>query len=125
MPLLSIVFGVLLILLGVYGFVSTGSSHPTALIPAIFGTLLLLPGVLSLALPKARKHFMHVAATVGLLGALGGLGMGLPKLGGVIADTADRPQAVILQIIMGLLSLVFVALCVRSFILARKAQAKL
>lgn len=124
MPLLSIVFGVLLISLGVYGYVSTGSHSVTALIPAAFGALLLLAGALALALPKARKHFMHVAATVGLLGTFGGLGMGLPKLGAVIAGTAARPQAVTLQIIMGLLSLVFVALCVRSFILARKAQAK-
>ena len=124
MPLLSIVFGVLLDLLGIYGFVSTGGTHYTALIPSIFGTLLVLAGVLALALPKARKHFMHVAAMVGLIGAVGGLGKGLPELGAVIAHTADRPNAVILQIIMGVLSLVFVALCVRSFILARKAQAK-
>jgi len=124
MPLLSIVFGILLDLLGIYGFVSSGGASYTALIPSFFGTLLVVAGVLALAFPPARKHFMHLAATVGLLGAFGGLGMGLPKLGALIAGTAARPQAVTLQIIMGLLSLVFVALCVRSFILARKAQGR-
>ena len=33
MAKLTIVFGVVLIVLGVWGFVATGSTHPTALIP--------------------------------------------------------------------------------------------
>ncbi|HEY5792401.1 MAG TPA: hypothetical protein VIS74_03825 [Chthoniobacterales bacterium] len=122
MPLLSIVFGALLDLLGAYGFVSTGGTHYTSLIPSAFGTLLILCGLLALALPSARKHFMHAAATVGLLGTLGGLGMGLPKLSALLAGAAARPSAVVLQILMGVISLVFVALCVRSFILARRAK---
>ena len=67
-------------------------------------------------------HVMHIAALTGLLGVLGGLGMGLPKLGKLIAGTAERPTAVILQIAMGALCLLFLFFCVKSFIAARRAR---
>lgn len=124
MPLLAILFGLLLDILGLVSYFTSHGASVTALIPSFFGTALVTVGVLALAFPKARKHFMHLAATVGLVGALGGLGMGLPKLGTLLEGTAARPQAVIAQLVLGALCLIFVALCVRSFILARKAQAK-
>ena len=37
MAKLTIGFGVLLVLLGIAGFVYTGSTHPTALIPCVIG----------------------------------------------------------------------------------------
>ena len=40
MAKLTIGFGVVLILLGAWGFIGTGSTHPTALIPAYFGLVL-------------------------------------------------------------------------------------
>jgi len=123
MPLLAIIFGIALDLLGTIGFFATGAQHYTALIPSAFGTLLFLCGVIAWLLPDWRKHVMHVAATVGLLGALGGLGMGLPKLAAVLDGTAARPFAVWLQIAMGALSLVFVLLCVKSFIDARRKKS--
>jgi hypothetical protein len=46
----------------------------------------------------------------------------LPKLGLVLTGTAQRPVAVIMQISMGLIALVFLALCVKSFIDARQAK---
>jgi len=122
MPKLAITFGILLDLLGVGAFVATGSSHVTALIPSFIGTPILIFGALSLAMPHLRKHFMHGAAMFGLIGTLGGLGMGLPKLGSLIAGIADRPVAVILQVAMGILSAIFLALCVKSFIDARRAR---
>lgn len=121
MPNLAIIFGILLDALGITAFVSTGSTQVTALIPAFIGTPILLCGFLAKAQPGIRKHVMHVAAVFGLLGTLGGLGMGLPKLGALLAGTAERPTAVSLQIAMGAISLVFLALCVRSFIVARRA----
>ncbi|MDX2080259.1 MAG: hypothetical protein SFU53_05695 [Terrimicrobiaceae bacterium] len=124
MPKLAIVFGVLLDLLGTAAFLATGASHFTALIPVFFGTPLIICGILALSQPGIRKHVMHVAALFGLLGTLGGLGMGLPKLGALLAGTAERPLAIQLQIAMGVLSLVFVILCVKSFIDARRAAAK-
>lgn len=122
MPKLAIVFGLILDVLGVGAFVATGATHFTSLIPSFFGTVIMLCGLLAVVRPGIRKHAMHVAAVFGLLGTFGGLGMGLPKLGLLLAGTASRPLAVSMQIAMGVISLIFLALCVKSFIDARRAR---
>ncbi|MBX7244491.1 MAG: hypothetical protein K1X53_03275 [Candidatus Sumerlaeaceae bacterium] len=116
----AIVFGVLLIGLGVAGFIP--SKAMTALIPAWFGLAMAICGVLALR-ESLRKHAMHAAAMVGLLGAVGAGAMGIPKLitllsGGEVA----RPIAVYSQCAMFVLCVVFVVLCVRSFVAARLAR---
>lgn len=116
MPSTTIVFGLLLTLLGLGGYVLTGSSSLTALIPAAFGLLLLVLGFLARSDPL-RKHAMHAAAAVALVGCAGAL-FSLPTSVGV------RPaMAVYSQVAMVLLTGIFVALCVRSFIDARRARA--
>ena len=122
MPTLAIVFGILLDILGSATFVASGASAPTALIPSAFGTVILVCGFLAKFKPEIRKHVMHVAAVFGLVGTLGGLGMGLPKLGAVLNHTAARPLAVCSQLAMGTLCLIFLILCVKSFIDARRAR---
>ncbi len=126
MPKIAIAFAILLILLGVGAFVATGSSHVTSLIPAFFGTPILLAGVLGLAMPNLRKHAMHVAALFGLLGTAGGLGMGLPKMFALMAGETIKstPLAVFMQVAMGVISLIFLVLCVKSFIDARRARTQ-
>jgi hypothetical protein len=114
----TIAFGLVLIALGVIGYAGSGGASVTALIPAIFGVVLAALGVLARN-EAMRKHAMHGAVLVGLLGFLGsarGL-LSLPALmsGGEIA----RPTAVIAQSVMAILMLLFVGLCVRSFINAR------
>jgi hypothetical protein len=117
MPNITILFAVLLIILGIAGYIPT--SAPTALIPAAVGVLLLICGVLARR-EGMRKHAMHAAAAIALIGLLGSVG-GLIKLPTVINGTATgRPAAIIAQSIMAVLMTVFVALCVRSFIAARK-----
>jgi hypothetical protein len=61
---------------------------------------------------------MHAAVAVGLLGALASLGRAIPA---VIAGNAGRP-AVISQLVMAVVLLIYVALGVQSFIAARKAR---
>ena len=122
MPTLAIVYGLLIDALGVGGYIATGSTHKTALIPVAFGSVIFLCGFIAAMKPQLRMHVMHVAALTGVLGVLGGLGMGLPKLSKLMAGTADRPTAVILQIAMGILCLLFVVFCVSSFIAARRAR---
>ncbi len=117
---MAITFGGLLIALGFGGWFATGQESPTALIPAGFGLLLAALGLLARK-ENLRKHAMHGAAMVGLLGLLGsarGL-MGLPAL---LGGTAERPAAVISQTLMAVLCAVFVWLCVRSFIAVRRAR---
>lgn len=120
MPKLTIGYGLILILLGVGGYLGSGRASITALIPAFFGVPLLIAGVLALN-PGRRMHAMHAAAALALLGAAGSV-RGLLSLPALIQGTAERPQAVIAQTVMFVLSAVFVALCVRSFIAARRAR---
>ena len=123
MAKVTLVFAALFIALGLAGYIGTGSEHPTALIPAALGVLLGIFGALSLS-PDAgrRKLFMHINVTLGLLGFLGTV-MGLIQWIGMLAGNAVKnPPATESKAAMALLCLVYVALCVRSFIAARKAR---
>ncbi len=112
----TILFGVLLTLLGLAGYVLTGASSPTALIPTIFGLLLLALGLLA-RLEPMRKHAMHAAATVALLGCGGALFSLMRTPAG-----PRSPMAVSSQTAMVILTAVFVGLCVKSFIDVRRAR---
>ena len=95
----TIGFGAVLILLGLFGYFGTGMVHPTALIPAAFGLLLVVFGAMARD-EKKRKMAMHIAVTVGLLGFLGTV-PGLLKIGTLLSGgTVERPAAVISQSIM-------------------------
>ena len=122
MPNTSVWFGRLLIILGLIGYgygIYNGNASPTALIPAVFGVILMILGHLAQSKENLRQHLMHGAVIVGLLGFLATISSFL-KLPALLAGTAERPAAVISQAIMALLCLVFVVLCVKSFIDARK-----
>ena len=72
MAKLTIAFGILLVLLGIFGFVATGSAHPTALIPAGIGLLFVLFGIMAnTENSKKRMLWMHISVTVALLTFLG------------------------------------------------------
>ncbi len=125
MAKVTIVFGLLLIVLGIFGFVTTGSQHYTALIPTWIGILLAILGVLANSPdPKRRMLFMHIAVTVGLLSCIatfyGGIISYIQMLQGKVFP---YPSAVESKALMSVLMLLFVALCVRSFIAARRARA--
>ena len=118
----TIGFGVVLILLGLGGYFGTGMVSLTALIPAAFGLLLAVFGAMARD-DKKRKMAMHIAVTVGLLGFLGTV-PGLLKIGALLSGgEVARPAAVIAQSIMAVLMAVYVAMCVKSFIDARKKRA--
>ena len=118
----TIGFGVVLIILGLAGYFGSGMASPTALIPAAFGLLLAIFGAMAKD-DKKRKLAMHIAVTVGLLGFLGSVS-GLFKLPALLSggDVA-RPAAVISQSIMAILMAIFVGMCVKSFIDARRSRA--
>jgi hypothetical protein len=123
MAKLTIGFGVVLIGLGVWGFVGTGSEHPTALIPAYFGLVLAIAGGLAITEDaKRRMLWMHVAVTVGLLGFLGSAIQAAREYVGAHGAPLVEMAAVAVryQVAMAAVCLVFVGLCVRSFIAARR-----
>lgn len=115
----AMTFGVALIVLGLGGYFATGMQSWTAMIPAIFGVVLAILGGVALDANK-RKHAMHAAAAVALLGFLGSV-PGVIKVFKWLGGTEPaRPAAVISQTAMAILMLIFVVLCVRSFIAARR-----
>jgi uncharacterized membrane protein (UPF0136 family) len=124
MSRVAIFFGVLLIILGLVGYfapttlgdVGEKGISPTALIPAGFGAVLLICGLLVEFAPTARKHVMHLAAVVGLLGAIGGV-MPLQR------NHMDMSKSgTVAGLLMVILCALFVILCIRSFVLARVAR---
>jgi hypothetical protein len=113
----TILFGLLLTLLGLAGYFLTGTSSFTALIPAMFGLPLLVLGVVARS-ESSRKHAMHVAVLIATLGFVGALVPLLRTPAGVRSGVALASQ-----LTMALLTGIFVALCVKSFIDARRARA--
>ena len=124
MAKLTLVFAALLIALGLAGYIGTGSQHMTALIPAWFGLALGLFGLLAISPSESRrKLFMHINVTIGLLGLVGGAVEAVR--GYVHARSAGmEPDQIALasKLTMTGLLLIYVILCVRSFIAARRAR---
>ena|ERR1039457_4529401 len=121
MAKLTIGFGVVLILLGGWGFLSSGSTHPTALIPCYFGLVMAVSGMLATTEnAKRRMLWMHVAVTVGLLGFLGTIAAVVDEVRMLRGVYFAHPVAVEEKAAMAVICLVFVGLCVRSFIAARR-----
>ena len=124
MARLTLYFGVLLMGIGIYFFITTGSTHPTSLIATWFGLALVMIGALANSKDAAkRKLYMHIAVTIGLFGFLF---PGFMSIKDLVKSHADQtplahPAAVHEQLLMAILCLIFVALCVRSFIAARRS----
>jgi hypothetical protein len=121
---IALLFGGLLIVVGLAGFLGTGAEHVTALIPAFIGLSLVLLGWIARN-EKLRMHAMHGAVLVGLVGFIGGVVRLINPIsvlvsGGEIA----KPMAPIMTALMTVLCGVFVGLCVKSFIDARRARTQ-
>lgn len=128
MPALSALFGIALTALGLLAYfypepLGVGKNgepatpgHPSALSPVAIGVILLIAGLVSMAKPGARKHAMHAAAAISLFGTIGGL---VPV---ILRKFAFEEVAVKVGLGMSVLSVIFLALCVNSFIQARKAR---
>jgi len=122
MAKITLMFAVLLVVLGLAGYFGTGSQHPTALIPTWFGVALGVFGLLAMSPDeKRRKLFMHINVTIGTVGFLGALveairGYGAARSEGLNPDMIAMGS----KLTMAGLLLFYVLLCVRSFIDARR-----
>jgi hypothetical protein len=106
--------GFVLIAVGLIGYFATGRASITALIPAFFGAIFLILALVARG-ESARKHAMHAAVALALVGVLGVIPRLVPALSS--GDLA-RP-AVLSQLVMTVVLAVYVALGIRSFIAAR------
>jgi len=119
MPIVTLAFSLIFIAMGLSGYIA--SHAPTSLIPTVLGVLLWICAQIAQN-PNRLKHAMHAAAMLGLIGFLGSV-RGLFKLPALLhGDRVARPLAVIMQSIMAVLCLIYVGLCVLSFISARRAR---
>ncbi len=122
MAKITLLFAVLLIVLGLAGYFGTGSQHPTALIPTWFGVALGIFGLLAMSPSESRrKLFMHINVTIGLLGFVGATieairGYAAARSAGIDPDMIALGS----KLTMAGLLLFYVLLCARSFIDARR-----
>lgn len=121
MTRLTTIIGALLVVTGVAAYLVAAGSSVTALIPAFVGGLILICAAVA-SRPRLHRLGIHAALVVALLGALGSL-MNVAKIGQLFAGTAERPAAIITSLILFLLCAVYVALGIRSFVVARRTRA--
>jgi hypothetical protein len=114
-PNVTIGIAVALVVVGVAGYAATGGVSVTALIPAFIGVLLLILGWLARN-EAYRKHAMHAVAVFALLGVLGTIGGLIRLLGGTTTPAA------ISQGLTAILTASLLALCIKSFIDARRRR---
>lgn len=93
---------------------------PSIFIPAVVGVPLLLLGFLTQQLPSKRKLLMHIAVTVGLLGALASIVPIILQISKLAKGESLDPLRAGSVFSMAILCGLYVLLCVQSFINARK-----
>ena len=146
----AVIFGVGLVLLGLVGYFgadpnsmeSSAASIPavgetsqsvakapakkgtskTALIPAVVGLALMLCGTLGFD-SKMKKHALHGAAAVGLLGFVLSLVPISMKMGSIMAGDPIK-KGTWFSIGMSILCLLYVIMSINSFIAARKSRER-
>ena len=112
---ISLIYGIFLILWGIGVSYLSDSNSITSYIPSIFGLPILLFAILTLLIPSKKKLLMHIVVTFGLIIFLGGLDF-FRSLGNPFENVwADSSK-----LMMMITGFIFILLCVKSFIFARK-----
>lgn len=114
-PTITTAYGAFLVLWGIIISQISDSSSITSYFPSMLGAPLLISGVLANAMPEKRKLWMHIAATFGLLSALGGTRFFM-----VMGDGLDYASGSMLMLFLTGSGFTFI--CVKSFIHARKMR---
>jgi hypothetical protein len=120
---ISMGLGILLIALGTGGYIYTDRASMTALIPAFEGLGLLILGVLALR-DNLRKHAMHTALLIALIGAGGSTVMAVLAIAKLVAgkELAHNGAGLYCNIINAVCCTAFIALGIRSFVSARRRR---
>ena len=109
MPDLTLGYGLFLVVWGIVVSILSASDSITSYFPSFLGAPLAISGWLAKSNPEMRKLWMHIAV------ALGGTRFFM-----VMGDGLDYASGSMLMLF--LTGSVYTALCVRSFIQARKAS---
>jgi uncharacterized membrane protein YjfL (UPF0719 family) len=122
MAKMTVSFGVLLVLVSVGFWLAMGRTEMAALHTAGLGVVLVLCGVLAnTESTKQRMIWMHIAVTVGLIGFLI---TGVRAIIQIVKGTTavGNPLAFDERVVSAVICLLFVGLCVRSFVAARRLR---
>ena len=117
MESVSIIYGIFLIIWGVAVSFISGSNSLTSFIPSIFGLPILLFSFLTVKLPSKKKLFMHIVVSFGLIVFIGGLDFSRGLIKGTSFNNIWADTSKLMMLTTGL---IFIFLCVKSFIFARK-----
>ena len=114
-PNLTLGYGAFLIAWGIAVSILSDSKSNTSYFPSMLGVPLALAGVMVMRMPEKRKLWMHIAATFGLLCAIGGTRFFM-----VMGDGITYASGSMLMLLVT--GSAYTVVCVRSFIAARKAR---
>ena len=115
----TIGFGVVLILLGLGGYVLSSGVSIIALYPAFFGLQILILGVVAQRgyLQRFSLYGVLVLAVLGFLGSVRG---SIKLFSLMVGRDVARPFAVLFQFFMAMICLVYIALWIKAFIDERR-----
>ncbi len=124
MATIGILIGFALIAVAAISAFLSGTQSVTAWIPAFFGLPITAMGIVAARTrsERHRKNAMHITAVLALLGTLGGLRAVPGLVAALSGGFAGSSVALLAQLALFALCALLLALCVRSFIAARRAR---
>ncbi|MBX3373386.1 MAG: hypothetical protein KF817_06090 [Phycisphaeraceae bacterium] len=124
MPRITVLTGICLVVLGLiaYLFLQSDQRSVTALIPAFFGIPFVVLGGVAGRHAGFRRHAMHIAMLIAVLGILGTVRGVTGTIDLVRGAEVARPTAVVVQTIMFAICAIYLGAGVRSFAQARMTK---
>ena len=112
--LLTMLYGLFMVIWGFSISLISGSSSITSMIPAFIGVPLVLIGFISIIKPTFRKALMHIAVVIGIITFLGGLDF--------FRGMFSNYYAGLSKLMLLVTAFVYVYFCVQSFIFVRRQK---
>ena len=112
--LLTTLYGLFMVIWGIFISLISGSSSITSMIPAFIGVPLAFIGFLSMIKPTFRKALMHIAVVIGIFAFLGGLDF--------FRGMFTNYYAGLSKLMLLITGFVYIYLCVQSFIFVRRQK---
>ncbi|TWU21148.1 hypothetical protein Pla52o_41820 [Novipirellula galeiformis] len=121
MSRIAIFFGLLLCTVTLAALIASMQKIPAQFCPMMLGIPMLFCGVVGLN-PHRRKHAMHVAAAIALLGTLMGGSNTLFTLFRLLRGIEVNPLGMRIVMVMTVLCVVYLVLSIVSFIQTRRRR---
>ena len=117
---ITIIYGIFLVFWGVVVTIFSDSQSITSLIPTIFGLAIIILSFFAKKFTNKKKLFMHIVVLIGFIIFLGGLDLIRGLIQGNIFVNLWASSSKFMMMISGLL---FLILCIKSFIFNRKNKS--